>query len=128
LSNFVFRQIKDLKKGDVEFSIIKRLYEPNDNDEIWNRAIIKTKVANLNYRVLLKAIAHYDFPFFKPNVQLETYILNTTKKMIFHMYDDRGLDIASSQKKSLATLYNKHENWLLDYDIETMRERIKDVL
>jgi len=128
LSNFVFKQISDLCKSEAEFSVIRRLYEPNDNDDIWNRAIIKTMVANLNYKEILKAISYTDFPSNNPSIQFETYIVNISKKIIFHMYDDRGLDVVASDKKSLAPIYYKHKNWLLDYDIEMMHERIKDIL
>jgi hypothetical protein len=125
LSNFVFKQITDLNKSDVKFSLVKRLYEKDDK---WNRALIKTKVANLNYKELLKAISHSDFPSNKPSIQFETYIINITKNIIFHMYDDRGLDVLVSNKKTLAPIYHEHKDWLLDYDIEMMQERLKDVL
>lgn len=127
-SNFVFKQITDLNKSNVEFTVVKRLYEPNDNDDIWNRAIVKTKVANLNYKELLKAISYSDFPSNKPSIQFETYIINITKKIIFHMYDDRGLDVLASNKKTLAPIYRENKDWLLDYDIKMMQERLKDVL
>jgi hypothetical protein len=117
-----------LNKGDVEFSVVKRLYEPNDNNEIWNRAIVKSKVLNLNNKELLQAISYTDFPSNKHRIQFETFIINISKKIIFHMYDDRGLDVTASDKKSLAPIYHKHKNWLLDYDIDMMHERIKDVL
>jgi len=128
LGNFAFKQITDLNKGDVEFSVVKRLYEPNDNNEIWNRAIVKSKVLNLNNKELLQAISYTDFPSNKHRIQFETFIINISKKIIFHMYDDRGLDVTASDKKSLAPIYHKHKNWLLDYDIDMMHERIKDVL
>ena len=125
LGNFAFKQIKDLKKSDVEFSVIKRLY---DNDDMWNRAIIKTKVVNLNYKELLKAISNIDFPSNTPRIHFETYVINITKNIIFHMYDDRGLDVLVSNKKTLVPIYHEHKDWLLDYDIEMMQERLKDVL
>lgn len=36
------------------------------------------------------------------------------------MYDDRGLDILAEEKSSLATLYQKYNNWLLSYNKQQM--------
>ena len=34
------------------------------------------------------------------------------------MYDDRGLDIVSADNETLRPIYNKHNDWILDYDRE----------
>ncbi|MFD1206338.1 DUF3885 domain-containing protein [Sporosarcina contaminans] len=42
------------------------------------------------------------------------------KKMIYHLYDDRGCDIIAVNIEDLRELYEKYNDWILDYD----RERI----
>ncbi|MCM3630805.1 DUF3885 domain-containing protein [Paenibacillus glycanilyticus] len=51
------------------------------------------------------------------------YIVNETKKTIFHFYDSRGLDIVSGSPETLRSQYYKRNNWILNYD----RERIDSI-
>ncbi|WP_459768177.1 DUF3885 domain-containing protein [Alkaliphilus crotonatoxidans] len=43
--------------------------------------------------------------------------------IIYHLYDDRGLDLISNNKASLEKLYIKYNSWILDYD----RDRINNL-
>lgn len=47
---------------------------------------------------------------------VEIYFVNITKRIIFHMYDDRGLDIIASDVETLKPIYTKFNNWILDYN------------
>ena len=122
-SNFTFRQIDNLQKTEINYSKEFRLYEPNDKFDIRNIAIIKSITNRINYKSILTAIGHTDFPPRKPMLDnngfltsKEIYFVNIDKKLIFHMYDDRGLDLISSNKETLRPIYNKHNAWILDYD------------
>ncbi len=122
-SNFTFQQIESLKKTDVSYSKEKRLYEPDDKFDIRNIAIIKTTTQKINYANILTAIGHTDFPPRQPRLDQkgvftakEMYFINLDKKLIFHMYDDRGLDIISADKEALRPIYIKHNDLILDYD------------
>lgn len=125
--NFTFKQIDNLQKTEISYSKEFRLYEPDDKFDIRNIAIIKLTADRINYKNILTAIGHTDFPPRQPRLDQngfltgkEIYFLNIGKKLIFHMYDDRGLDIISSDKETLRPIYKHHNDWLLDYD----RERI----
>ena len=48
------------------------------------------------------------------------YFLNSQKNVIFHLYDDRGADVAAANKEILGPLYETCNGWILDHD----RERI----
>ena len=47
---------------------------------------------------------------------------NPNKEIIVHPYDDRGMEVISRNTSALAGLYERHNNLLIDYDMEAMRE------
>jgi hypothetical protein len=122
-TNFVFEQIDGLQKTDVSYSKEKRLYEPDDKLDIRNISIIKTTIQKINYTNILTAIGNTDFGTRQPRLDQhnfftakEVYFVNIDKKLIFHMYDDRGLDIIATDKETIRSIYKKHNDWILDYD------------
>lgn len=122
--NFAFKQISDLKKTEVLYSKEKRLYQP---DIDFNVAIVKLSADRINYKNILTAIGHSDFPPRQPRLDnsgfltsKEVYFINIEKKLIFHMYDDRGLDIVATEKETLMPIYEEHYDLVLGHD----RERI----
>lgn len=124
-SNFIFKQIDSLGKTEVTYSKEFRLYEPHDKFDIRNVAIIKLTIDRVKYKNILTAIGHTDFPSRQPRLDQngfltgkEIYFVNIDKKLVFHMYDDRGLDIISAKKETLRPIYKKHNDWILDYDRE----------
>ena len=44
------------------------------------------------------------------------YFINTKEKILYHLYDDRGLDVVANTAKSLRTLYDEYNSWILVYD------------
>jgi len=122
--NYFFKQIKGLNKEEIDYRRINRLYEKNDIDDIWNVATIKVKADRLNYTETFRAIANVDFAR-DPNIQGQVYIINADKNIIFNMYDDRGLDIISTDKELLKSLYKTFDSWLLDYDRDEMKKRFE---
>jgi hypothetical protein len=124
-SNFTFKQIDNLQKTEISYSKEYRLYEPDDKFDIRNIAIIELTSDRIQYKNILRAIGHTDFPSRQPRLDSnwfftskEVYFINIDKKLIFHMYDDRGLDIVSADKETIRPIYNKHNDWILDYDRE----------
>lgn len=117
-SNFIFKLFKDQSHPKLEFSKISNRYESNEK---WNRLIIKKKVENIDIDNLVKGLCNTDFPMMKPSISEEVYLININKKLIFHVYDDRGLDILATNKKNLLDIYNNFDSWILEYD----REKIK---
>jgi hypothetical protein len=122
-SNYTFRQIKNLVKTEISYSKVRQLYEPNDNFDIRNIAIIKVPLQRINYKNILTAIGNTDFPTiqpaldnFVPLTSKEIYFINIGKKLIFHMYDDRGLDIISSEIEILKPIYKMHNDWILEHN------------
>ncbi|GGD36435.1 DUF3885 domain-containing protein [Flavobacterium orientale] len=131
-SNFSFKQINSLEKTEISYSKELQLYEPDDKFDIRNIAIIKLATDRINYKNILKAIGHTDFPSRQPRLDQngfltgkEIYFVNIDKKLIFHMYDDRGLDIISADKETLRPIYKKHNDWILDYDREQIDKQFE---
>lgn len=72
-----------------------------------------------NMEQLLGGIIQTDFAGFL-ELASAVFFFDTTNDVLFHLYDDRGLDIVASDRQSLLTLYQKCPNWLLDYDRKRM--------
>lgn len=123
--NYCFKQISNLRKEEVVYSIIKNVYE---KDDIFNTALLKLKTNRINYKNILTATANTDFPPREPRFRffsnVEIYFVNTTKNLIFHMYDDRGLEMIASEAKTLKPIYSKFNDWIL----ETNREKIDKMM
>ena len=122
-SNYAFHQLSGLLKSEINYTKATNLYYPNDKFDKHNIAIIKLGPERINYRNIFTAIAHSDFPQRKPRLDglgmftsKEVYFVNIDKKLVFNMYDDRGLDIIASDLETLRPIYTKHKNWLLEYD------------
>ena len=122
-SNYVFRQISGLKESEILFFKEYELYEPGDKSDIYNVALLKLTSERINYRNILAAIGNTDFPSRQPRLDKngflsskEIYFVNIDKKLIFNMYDDRGLDIIAADKESLRPIYENFNNWILDYN------------
>lgn len=122
-SNYIFNQIDNLKKQEISYSKVKKLYEPNDELDIRNIAAIKLTTKRLNYRNILSAIANSDFLSRQPRydkrgvfTDAEIYIINIDKKIILNMYDDRGLDIICTDKDTIFPIYKKYNDLILDFD------------
>jgi hypothetical protein len=75
---------------------------------------------------LLTAVANTDF-LRQPRItqDKDIYFININKQLIFHMYDDRGLDIIAANIETLRPIYEKHNNWLLDYDREKIDKQFQ---
>lgn len=113
----------------MEYPEIDNVYEPTGQiAETWNRAVIKTTSNRINYKKIFTAIANIDFPPRKPQLKFlsseEIYLVNLDKKLIFHMYDDRGLDLIASDIRALRPIYDKFNHWVLDHD----REKINNMM
>lgn len=76
---------------------------------------LKVKKQDIRLDFLIQSIGNKDFRM-KPRVDGSVYLVNLTKEMLFHMYDDRGCDVYSLEKGKLLPVYDKLRSWILDYD------------
>lgn len=54
------------------------------------------------------------------------YLLHPNENVLYHLYDDRGLDLVAKDKRSLYPLYERFNDWILDYDRETIDHIFKN--
>jgi len=112
--NYCFKQIDELKRSEIDYSVVESLYKKSDE---YNVAILELTVNRINCRNILTAIANTDFPPRQPRLHStneEIYFINTSKNLIFYMYDDRGLDIIAADVKTLKPIYSKYNDWILE--------------
>lgn len=46
------------------------------------------------------------------------FLLHDKAHILYHLYDDRGLDVVAKDKETLRPVYEKYKDWLLEYDRE----------
>ncbi|WP_234703455.1 DUF3885 domain-containing protein [Metabacillus indicus] len=47
-----------------------------------------------------------------PRNGIDIFFINTSRKMIYHLYDDRGCDVIASRKEDLLPLYHELNEWI----------------
>lgn len=102
--------IYDLKCKTVAFE-----YDEEDTEIRTIQYLLKVNKEDLRLDYLIKAIGNKEF-LRKPRINGNLYIVNETKGILFHMYDDRGCDVFSLDKDTLLPLYHKFRKWILDYN------------
>jgi len=128
-ANYVFKQIDKLENNEIYYTREKFVYSANDEYNIGLVCLIANRI---NYKNILTAIGNTDFEKRQPRLDKrgvftckEIYFVNIDKRLIFHMYDDRGLDIIASDKEILRPIYEKYNDWILDYDREQIDKQFK---
>ena len=76
----------------------------------------------LKIQPLFEEIVHSDFKGLGfRELSSAIFFFNTTRHLLFHPYDDRGLDIVGKSPEDIRYLYEDCRNWLLEYDMERMQ-------
>ena len=71
---------------------------------------------------LLEEIMHSDFKGLGfRELSSAIFFFDTTHHLLFHPYDDRGTDVVGRTPDDIRFLYDDCRNWLLDYDMERMK-------
>lgn len=73
---------------------------------------IRCRVNEIKIKQLLHHIASKDI-IGAPNSDLDYFIIGVTNKQIYHLYDDRGLDIFLPSESRRADIKNKYQTWVL---------------
>jgi Domain of unknown function (DUF3885) len=121
--NVYKKYLKDKDKlYKLQHQLLVRFFEEGVDQMVIHRFVLQCNKEAIRYVPLLKAICYEDFAhsstILKNNQEsgYEIYFVNLTKKMIFHLYDDRGCDILAVDKEGIRNLYGEFNDWILDYD------------
>lgn len=52
----------------------------------------------------------------RPSAATATYFVDFERRVLLHIYDDRGMDVVAMDPASLVPIYREFGGWLLDYD------------
>ncbi|WRP07211.1 DUF3885 domain-containing protein [Rossellomorea aquimaris] len=115
---------KYIRRKDTRYKLFYELFHIEEEDEnlVKHRFILPCHKHDIRYQQLLMAISYEDFPHptqllkGSQHAGIDIYFVNVTRKMIFHLYDDRGCDVIASDKEDLRSLYREFNDWILDYD------------
>ena len=119
--SFIFKQIETIKNGLVQHSDVRDIYELSNKSECWKRVYIPSLSLNtIDYKNILLSLIHTDFGCRTPSISGECFFINKSKNIIVNLYDDRGMDVISANKNELKSLYQQHNDWLLNYDRQKM--------
>ncbi|WHY88150.1 DUF3885 domain-containing protein [Neobacillus novalis] len=106
----------------LQYQLLVRFSKDEEDQMVTHRFVLQCKKDIIRYATLLKAICYEDFAhsstILKNNQEsgYEIYFINLIKKVIFHLYDDRGCDILAADKEGIRFLYEEFNDWILDYD------------
>jgi hypothetical protein len=125
-NGYLFRQISNPK--EIDFQKLFRPYPPEWHIGKWNRAIIKTLTSDINSENIIKGISYSDFPTSGRAIFEEVYFVNLDRKIIFHMYDDRGCDLLAADKDTLLPVYKKLNHLILNHDRKEIDEKFNKLV
>lgn len=110
-----------------QYKLLASVFDEEDRHEengksITHRFVLPCRKKEINYLQLLMAISYEDFAhpttILKNSYQngYDIYFVNVTRKLIYHLYDDRGCDVLASNKEDIHFLYEEDNDWILEYD------------
>jgi hypothetical protein len=88
--------------------------EPDDKGTVVLEWVVQP-ARSFNYARIIQGIANSERDL-EPRLNARVYFLAPEKGILFHMYDDRGLDIAAVAPPTLVPLYKSFTGWILDHD------------
>lgn len=96
---------------------IPYIFSDDDDDGTCktHRFTLQCKPSDFKYISMLKAICNNDMGI-RPSILDRVYFININRKTIFHVYDDRGCDLLATSPETIREIYDKYNDWILDYD------------
>lgn len=113
---YVRRQVRNRLRHELLTYVRPELDEPLTLE----RFTLSCQLQDIRLHPLLQAMCQEDFyapnQIMKGKLDYEIYLINLSKQMIFHLYDDRGCDLIAADAERLRPVYEGLQHWLLDYD------------
>ena len=108
---------KGLMKEVITTEVARNYEENGDLSCITYQHVLICKMESIDYIGILEALAHQDFAI-DPHISDSVFFINPYKHIIYHMYDDRGMDLIAESKEVLSPIYQKYNSWILAYNKE----------
>ncbi|MGE8723284.1 DUF3885 domain-containing protein [Leptospira terpstrae] len=124
-SNFILKQIGDFDLKNVKFK--KYSIDIDSEKKIFNQVVIQSQTNQINYPNLIEGLINKDFPTRAPRITEELFFINLEKKIIFKIYDDRGLDVVSQSLESLEPIFKKFNEFILEYDRDKIENLFREI-
>lgn len=99
----------------VYSSIIPNKYDEEDYDGVVFRQIYQVTIYDLDMDDLVLRMIRRDSSI-EPKFDDDVFVVSEDNSLVYFLYDDRGLDIASDSLEKIAKLYETRNSWILDYD------------
>ncbi|WP_083671684.1 DUF3885 domain-containing protein [Viridibacillus sp. FSL H7-0596] len=105
---------------------IPYIFSDDDEERTYktHRFSLKCKTSDFKYIPMLKAICNHDIGV-RPSIFHRVHFININRKTIFHIYDDRGCDLLATSPETIRDVYDKYNDWILDYDRNEIDEVFK---
>jgi hypothetical protein len=105
----------DFTDAEVFSELIKYINDPEDDEMMTVRTIVKVRKKKVDYYEIIKRICRQDIGR-TPCIDDEMFILNDDLSIAYNFFDDRGVDISARNSELLQEIYNLRREWLYDYD------------
>lgn len=107
--------------SEVEEFKVEEVYDEDTNELFgYTKSYgVLCTLKDINYRSLLGVLGGFsnDESVF---ISGRVYFIEPIRNIVYHIYDNRGLDVVSSNKESIFYLYRDFNPWILNYDKEQM--------
>ena len=97
-----------------------------------SRFSLRCRKQDMKYSLIIQAACNEDFPNLKPrfgrkccSYYPDVFFVNTTKNVIFYIYDDRGCEVIATDKEVIRSLFDKYHDWIAEYNREEIVEKFK---
>lgn len=118
------KTIKSVTDYKINKNQLEHRYKDDDYDDtVTFRYWTKIKVLNLDVEELIRGKIYSIISEDEYSSIGDLFIVNSSNNTIFHLYDERGLDIVSQKKETITNLYEDFEKWILEFD----RKRIDEI-
>jgi hypothetical protein len=133
-SSFSHRcELHELEKAGIKISHNRSIWLEPVPPEDWFEEAVEEFWLNVAFEIsasllqnLLWCSFSTDFPAIHPRPRCMVYLFNLELGIMVWPYDDRGMDIVGPNHEVLAKLYQKYNQFLLDYDRPIMDKNFKN--
>ncbi|UEX90050.1 DUF3885 domain-containing protein [Staphylococcus ratti] len=99
-------------------------YTNGDGVQCYELAYKNKSLKDINYKKLVRAICNQDFKGLSPSINqgvdyIEVYLINKTKNILYHLYDDRGLWLYFVNKELYLRYFQKYSDLAFDISDES---------